>query len=388
MAKYKKLALVTGAFSAVALLLSACATGPSTTGGSDEQVVVIGAVEMLTGSSAFYGQAVLSGIETAVDEINADGGILGHTIELKSYDNASDNAQTVTLVRRLADDRSVPVIIAPTYQANFGAACATATSIGIAVIGADSQPAPANQNTEGYCFSNAPDGEVQVKQTLDGLHERFDATRFGQIFDQQNAHQTLHNELGEEYVTTKQGWVLPVNAGVDTGQIDYSTVISDMNRNNLDVVMVNLTTEDAARFISQARDLGLKALFSNASTSLVTERLYELSNGAAEGLIVTTPQSESDEGFAKFVTAFEQDHGPLPDPIAGYGYDAMMILKEAMVRAGTVSDRDAIRDALLQHEDEFCPSICYKQNAPGAFQTTKLVWLALTKDGFEALSSE
>ena len=85
--------------------------------------LTLNAIEMLSGSGALYGKAVQEGFQLAADTVNGKGGVMGMKLEVAVLDNASDDAQTSTLVKKFADDRSVGVIIPPTYQPNFNVAC-------------------------------------------------------------------------------------------------------------------------------------------------------------------------------------------------------------------------------------------------------------------------
>src|SRR5574337_1315909 len=90
----------------VTALIVALAVG-STSSLAANGTVKVGVIEMLTGGSAFYGNAVLEGIKVAEAEINASGGINGKKLELAIMDNASDNAQAAALTAQLAKDKSI-----------------------------------------------------------------------------------------------------------------------------------------------------------------------------------------------------------------------------------------------------------------------------------------
>lgn len=65
----------------------------------------------LTGPAAFGGAAVIMGAQTAIDEINAKGGVLGKKISLKSYDDAGAPPRGVDNTRRLAQsDQCVAIL--------------------------------------------------------------------------------------------------------------------------------------------------------------------------------------------------------------------------------------------------------------------------------------
>jgi branched-chain amino acid transport system substrate-binding protein len=344
--------------------------------------ITIGVIQMLTGSSGFYGQALLKGNELAVEQINAQGGVLGRPLQIEYDDNASDNAQTVNLVRKYGQDSEIPALISPTYQPNMEAGCAIANQLGVPQLAGQSAPPPADVNPDGFCFTNSADIVAQVQETIQFVADTYGVTKFAQIFDQQNAYQATFNEVGTDYINDA-GLEIVADIGVNTGVTDYGPQITQLIDGGAEVVMPNLTTEDAARFMQQARARGLEAMFVGPNASLVNVRLNELSGGAAEGLIVSTNQSESQEGYASFLEDFNAKFGQLEDPISGFGYDSMIILAQAIEQAGS-TDRTAVRDALAAMT-EVCASICYKADGNGNFITTELFFQELQGDAWVPL---
>ena len=67
--------------SALVVSLAACGSNSSDSGNADATTFKIGGIGPTTGDNAIYGTAVENGIQLAVDEINADGGINGYQIE-------------------------------------------------------------------------------------------------------------------------------------------------------------------------------------------------------------------------------------------------------------------------------------------------------------------
>src|SRR5438128_7468195 len=112
----KRILVVAGII--VTALIVAATAGP-TSGLAADGTVKVGVIEMLTGGSAFYGNAVLEGIKVAETEINASGGINGKKVQLAIMDNASDNAEAAALTDQLEGDKSITDGITPTYQPNF-----------------------------------------------------------------------------------------------------------------------------------------------------------------------------------------------------------------------------------------------------------------------------
>ena len=82
--------------SAMVFSLAACGSngGGSDEGNADATTFKIGGIGPTTGNNAIYGTAVQNGIQLAVDEINADGGINGYQIEYQFEDDQSDSEKS------------------------------------------------------------------------------------------------------------------------------------------------------------------------------------------------------------------------------------------------------------------------------------------------------
>jgi len=117
---------VAGFGSAIALAkLTGCADTPSTsdasgeseaapaadTAGATGEPVKFGLVAAITGPSALSGEAITRGLSVAVDEINADGGVMGgRPIELVIRDDESTPAKGVAAARELIEQEEVAVV--------------------------------------------------------------------------------------------------------------------------------------------------------------------------------------------------------------------------------------------------------------------------------------
>ena len=78
---------------------------------ADSQPVKVGLVAALTGKSALSGEAITRGLEVAIDEVNANGGVLGgRSLELVSRDDESDPAKGVAAARELIEQEDVAIV--------------------------------------------------------------------------------------------------------------------------------------------------------------------------------------------------------------------------------------------------------------------------------------
>lgn len=76
----------------------------------------VGAVFAITGTASFLGEPEKKTAEMIRDEINSQGGINGHPLELIIYDDESDATKSTLAVKKLIKTDQVPVIIGPTQS--------------------------------------------------------------------------------------------------------------------------------------------------------------------------------------------------------------------------------------------------------------------------------
>ena len=85
----------------------------SWTGSSRADEIVLGYTGPLSGPAAEYGQDILYGVEMAVNEINAAGGIFvsgkKYTFKLTKLDDRADPTQAVNNARRFQSDKAIAV---------------------------------------------------------------------------------------------------------------------------------------------------------------------------------------------------------------------------------------------------------------------------------------
>src|SRR5262245_49968711 len=93
---------------AAALIVLVAGVAGCERGGDPEGTVVIGHYGAMTGAEATFGQSTARGIQLAVREVNAAGGIKGKKLEVRSYDDRGNSQEAGTAVTRLiTNDRVV-----------------------------------------------------------------------------------------------------------------------------------------------------------------------------------------------------------------------------------------------------------------------------------------
>ncbi|MFN7141479.1 MAG: ABC transporter substrate-binding protein, partial [Limisphaerales bacterium] len=97
------------AISALTFSLMGCKPGDQAAGGGD--VIKIGEFASLTGREATFGQSSHAGTKLAIEEINAQGGVLGKQLRLITEDNQSKAGEPATVVRKLISRDKVIAVL-------------------------------------------------------------------------------------------------------------------------------------------------------------------------------------------------------------------------------------------------------------------------------------
>ena len=246
--------------------------------------VTIGVSEMLTGASEYYGNAALTGVKLGTAYLNAHGGILGHKVVLSIQDDASENSEAVSEVRSFAQNTAIPMVVAPTYQPNFEASCTVASSFGLPIVGAQSAPLSKADNPKNDCFVVTSNVVTQAEAALLTLKKDYGIKTVALLYDQTNAYVSQFDPVIEGLVK-KAGLKLVGNLAVTAGQTDYGPQITTLLQANPGVIVPNMVTEDAARFMSQARAEGVKGMFADLISELTNSAYLQAVERGRQGSV-------------------------------------------------------------------------------------------------------
>ena len=322
---------------ALALMMTACFA-------SAEDVIKIGGISPLTGPAAVYGLDVQAGVDYAVEEINANGGILGKQIQIIWRDDMHDPATAINMYNQLVDEKVVafvgPVTTAPTIAAFDVAAkdnmpCISPSASAYEVTNA-------GNNLFRACFLDPYQAGIAAQYAAD-----IGAKTVGIIYDNANdytlglydAFLAKAAELGLEIVATE--------VGVD-GQADYSAQVGKIADAEPDVIFAAEYAQEIAIMLPQMFDAGLDETpiigpdgFSGVDGQ-IGEDVYLLAN-----CVYTSAFSLDSTGEVakKFIEGYTAKTGTAPALFNALGYDAMYIMAKAIETANSF-EKDAIIAAL------------------------------------------
>jgi len=311
--------------------------------------LLIGLATAQTGGLAPYDQPSLKGLEMAVEEINAAGGIAGKfPIKLVVKDTRSDAAQTALVAQELVD-QGVKIMITPcdadpsiaagqitqAAQVPTFSFCATTPTMPIAV--------------GNYMFGNYPADNVQAAVLAD--HAIKQGYKRAYILKSPDSAYTL--KLPEYFATSfkAKGGEIAGEGTFSMGQQDFGAEVTKIKALNPapDVIMTAAYEPDFPAFIRQLRSAGVNTpiLGSDGIDSPTTFGLGKLVDG-----VVFTAAGFAAEGspLAQFNAKYKQKTGQEPDTnYIANGYDLGKVIEAAVTKAGGI-EPTAIRDAIASLE--------------------------------------
>ena len=325
--------LVTGLAFAAALTLGAQAQA---------QAIKLAVLQELSGAGATAGTNAKNGIEMAVKEINANGGILGRKIETMVADTQSNPSVAKGLAQKAVDD-NVFAVMGPTFS---GSILVSMTETKRAEIPNFTGGEAASITKQGnpYIFRTSFTQDTAMPKVARYMANNLKAKTVAVIF--------VNNDFGKggrDSITKALdalGAKVVADISTDSGQIDFSAPVLKAKQSNADVVFVYSNEEESARALRELRKQGwAKPIV--GETTLTGQKVIELAGEAANGAVahVGLTVDAPIPLMLKFKARFYQEYKYISDHNGIKGYTGVYLLKAAIEKAGKF-DRVAVAKAL------------------------------------------
>lgn len=343
----KVFALLLAAMMVVAMF-AGCAKGGDE---SSAAPIKIGMSGPLTGSAAEYGLAVRGGMEIAVAEINAKGGL---QIEFRSEDDEADSSDKAVSAYNALMDWGMQIL---------GGAVTTGSSLAIGAEAVNDQifmltPAASAEavattgaNIFQMCFTDPNQGASAAEL----MAEKWPDATIGVIYDSSDAY-----SAGIRDGFLAKAAELNLNVAVEDAaftadnKADLSTQVTQCKDAGCDMVFLPFYYSEASQVLTYANTIGYTPTFFGCDGMDGILAVEGFDTALAEGLILMTPfdASATDEATVSFVTQYKENNGDkVPNQFAADGYDVIYALYEACVAAGIDGNTPADEVcALLQEQ--------------------------------------
>lgn len=371
------LALVSALFFAVWQGAAAAArSGPSSA-----SPISIGFAGALTGDGASVGRDYLNGVQLAVDDVNAAGGVLGRPLRIVSQDDQADPQQATNVAQRLVDANVVAVVGHLTSGTTIPTVPIYARAH-IAVLTPGSNPKVTSQ---GYANVFRVDADDSVQGGGLGYYvvTKMRLRRCAVVDDKQ----AFGQGVALDFVAGVQragGRVTSVN-GINPGDVDYRAIITKIKEEHPQAVYFGGVQAQGGLFVQQMRALKVTVPFFGPD-GLYGPQFIKSAGAAAEGAYVTfeAPPPASNPAFTRF-TARYQSRFKVKPSVAQYGYDSVELIAQA-IKAAHSTTPAAIVSAL--HANTFTGVLgAYKFNAAGALEHGGTIYLYRVHRGVDVYTT-
>ena len=342
--------------SALVFSLAACGSkdgGDSGSSSSGGDVFMIGGIGPTTGDNAIYGNAVKNGVQLAVDEINADGGIKGYQIEYQFEDDQSDSEKAVNAYNTLKDwgmqmligtVTSTPctAVVEESHADNMFQLTPSATAV----------ESIQYDNAFRMCFSDPNQG----KASADYISENGLATKVAVIYNSSDTYSSgIYQRFVEEAKTTGLE-VVSAEAFTADSKTDFSVQLQKAKDAGAELVFLPIYYQEASLILAQADKMGFAPEWFGCDGMDGLLALEGFDTALAEGLMFLTPftADAEDEATQTFVADFNEQFGGTPNQFAADAYDCVYVIKAAIEKADITPDMsisdmsDALKSAMTE----------------------------------------
>jgi len=311
--------------------------------------IKVGTFLAVTGPASFLGDPELKTLQMYIEEVNANGGVLGRPVELFHYDSGANPKKAVDFAKRLIQRDKVDVIVGGSASGETMAVVPEAEKAGVPFISLAGAVAIV-EPTKKWVFKTPHTDRMAAAKIFEDMNRR----GFSKValisgdggFDKSGRAQSLElaPQYGIEFVADE------TYGGKDT---DMTVQLTKIRATDAQAILNFGFGSGPAIVTKNIRQLGIE-LPVYQSHGVASKSFIDLAGDAAEGvrlpaaaLLVADKLDDSDPQKAVLVaykSKYEAAHGPV-STFGGHAYDGLMIALEAVARAGS-SDRAAIRDEI------------------------------------------
>ncbi len=328
------------------------AVGMTFTGCSKEaaDTVKIGGIFPLSGNVAVFGTECRNGVEMAISEINAAGGVNGKMLELIAEDDEGSPEKSVNAYKKLVTRDKCNIIIGSLTSGCTAAITSLAQAQKVLLL------APAATQVDitdagdyvfRACFIDPFQGTVGGKFSLETLGAKNAAV----LYDIQNDYSIgLYENFKVAF--EQGGGTLVAEESYSTGDKDFNAQLTKIKTTNPDVVYLPDYYGTVALIAKQLRAQGINAPIVGADgwDGIIDNAGDEVLNGFYSNHYAA--DDSTDEKVVTFVNSYREKFGSTPVSFAALGYDCVYLLKDAMVAADSV-DAAVLKDQLTKTDGSY-----------------------------------
>jgi len=325
------------------LLGAACAVAIAAPSLAQAQATIkIAGLYELSGAGASAGTMFKNGVDLAIKEINAGGGILGKKLEHNIADTQTNPGVAKGQAAKAIDDGAFAVF-GPVFSGSIMVSMAETQRAEVPNF-TGGEAAAITQKGNPFIFRTSFTQTTAMPKVAKYIATGLKAKTVAVLF--------VNNDFGKggrDAITKAleaNGVKVVADISTDSGQVDFSAPVLKAKNANADALFVYTNEEESARALRELRKQGFNKPIVG-ETTLTGQKVIDLAGEAANGAIahVGLTVDAPNPLMLKFKAKFYQETKTISDHNGIKGYTGVYVLKAAIEKAGKL-DRKAVAQAL------------------------------------------
>jgi branched-chain amino acid transport system substrate-binding protein len=293
--------------------------------GAAQAQIKMGMTGPITGPNAAFGAQIKNGVEQAVADINAAGGIQGQKITILSGDDVSDPKQGVSVANKFAAD-GAKFVVGPFNSGVTMPASEVYQENGILLITPSATNPKVTERGMWNVFRTCGRDDQQGAVASAYILKNYKGKKVAVVHDKTTYGQGLADETRKGM--NKGGMKEVLYEGVNIGEKDFSALVSKIKAAGADLVYWGGLHTEGGLIVRQMRDQGVKAVLMGAD-GITSDEFASIGGPGVEGTLMTFAPDPRKRAEAKAIVEKFRAKKFEPEAYTLYSYAAVEIIKQA-----------------------------------------------------------
>ncbi len=303
--------------------------------GAANAQIKMGVAGPITGPNAAFGAQLTNGAQQAVDDINRAGGILGQKIELEQGDDVSDPKQGVSVANKFVGD-GVKFVIGHFNSGVTIPASDVYAENGILFITPSATNPKVTDRGLWDAFRTCGRDDQQGLVWAEYARDKLKGKKIAIVHDKTTYGKGLADVARDEM--HKFGVKEVLYEGVNTGEKDYSAIVSKIKESGADYLMWGGLQTEGGLILRQMRDQGLNTVMISGD-GITTDEFAQIGGPGVEGTLMTFGPDARNNPLAKDIVAEFKAKNFNPEAYTLYSYAGVQIIKQAAEKAKSLDPK-------------------------------------------------
>ena len=297
--------------------------------------IKIGVAGPITGANAAFGAQLTQGVQQAAEDINKAGGILGQKVEVEPGDDVSDPKQGVSVANKFVGD-GVKFVVGHFNSGVTIPASDVYSENGVLFITPSATNPKVTDRKLWDAFRTCGRDDQQGMVWAELARDKLKGKKIAVVHDKT----TYGKGLADAAVDNmhKFGLKEVLYEGVNTGEKDYSAIVSKIKESGADYLMWGGLHTEGGLIIRQMRDQGLKTVMISGD-GITDNEFSQIGGPGVEGTLMSFGPDPRNNPAAKEVVAEFKAKNFDPEAYTLYSYAAVQIMKQAAEKAKSLDPK-------------------------------------------------